>query len=372
MTTPAITAPAETGNKFEKFIGTLPPALQAHVKMQELLGRAHAAVLSQTAWGQKATPEVRSAVARYLAKHNLDPSHIDVLGGNLYRNHKYYLDQLGPMQQKGQVVYALYDHVEVDLRLDTLAGSKEDLETAEWARKEKARRAKERILHAIGEDAVSACIFRVKFRTEEGETEEITGAGFVYDTKTGDGKYRDPVGMGAPGKTAESRAARRSLRNAIPSLPAESRQRLDVMDADFEVLETTVAGKIDDGEGEDATKPKSVSLGEGVSFRPAGAAHLPLKVVDDPFLTEQTPLTKARALIVPGDKEKWGGNGGMQFGDVPPTVLQALYRWADAKISKAGAEGDEPEAEWVTWKQGAVLVLREQHKIEDPDSDLPF
>lgn len=383
---PAPAAPAaEAGSKFDKFIGTLPPALRAHLKVQELLGQAHAAVMSQTAWGKAAPPEVRQAVGRYLSKHGLDPSHIDVLGGNLYRNHRFYLDALAPMQHAGKVVYAMYDHIEVDLRLDTLAKSTDDPETAEWAKKEKARRAKERIIHAIGEDAVSACVFRAKFRTDTGgETDEITGVGFVYDTKKGDGGYKDPVGMGAPGKTAESRAARRCLRNAIPSLPAADRQRMEAMDADFEVLETTTAGKIPADPGEDPNRPAAVSLGDGATFRAAGNRYEPVKhLTADEYAGPRptpapepepvvSPLDQARALVIPGDKEKWGGHGGMPFGEVPPTVLQALYRWADAKIQKAGTDGQEPEADWVTWKQGAVLVLREQHKIDDPNADLPF
>jgi hypothetical protein len=375
----------KAASKFDKFIGTLPPGLRAHLKVQELIGQAHAAVLSQTAWGNKATPEVRAAVGRYLAKHNLDPSHIDVLGGNLYRNHRFYLDQLAPLQQAGKVVYAIYDHIEVDLRLDALMAST-DADTAKWAKDERSRRQKERIIHAIPEDAISACVFRLKLRTDDGgETQEITGAKPVFNNSA-----KDPVGTSNPHTTSESRAARRCLRNAIASLPPAQRQRMELMDADFEVLETTVAGKITDDREPDPTKPKQIDIGmgDGAKFRPAGHSHLPVKTVADPYADgpaagavpasdpnpsqEPSALDKARALVIPGEPAKWDGHGGKTFGEAPIAVLRAIYKWAAGKIDQAGSDGDEASDDLITWKHGAVLVLREVHKIEDPEGDLPF
>lgn len=271
--TPA-TPKEEKGKALEKFIGELPPALQAHVRMQALLARSHAAILSESAWGKKVAPEIRQKVAGYLAKHGLDVGEIDVLGGNLYRNHTFYLNRLTKLQREGLVEYAIYDHIGLDPRLDTLATQTDDPDAATWAKAERARRQRERIIHSVPDDAMAACVFRLLLK---GQSREITGAKFVVRSD------KDPVGNANPGVTAESRAARRCLKNAIPSLPDAEQKWMNAVDADFEVVAGELKMGIGDDERQDPDRPrlgavkplKQGGYEETTPVPPAGATPAP-------------------------------------------------------------------------------------------------
>jgi hypothetical protein len=161
-------------------------------------------------WGKGLSNEMQRAVAMYCRQNLLDPTEINVLGGNIYRNASYYLRRLSEMLDDGVIEYAKLDHVNYDARLEKLAKGTDD--DAAKARAELRRREGERIALNIPDAAAAAVIFRVKLK---GMDLEFTGAKWCG----GGTRKSDPVGDSFPVETAETRAVRRCMRFIASQLP---------------------------------------------------------------------------------------------------------------------------------------------------------
>jgi hypothetical protein len=194
-------------------IGELPAAVRAAVEQRKMLARA-AAELATTSWGAKLDMGVRVAVARWGEVQGVDiATEIDVLGGRIYKNTRYYYRKLGELEARGVVAYARADHVHADPRLAKLAGAKGP--NAEKAAEEMARREWERVLHGLPDEATGACVFRIGLRQPDGSVREVTGA-----KACGVPGKSDPVGTAHPMETSESRAMRRAMLKLAGEEPA--------------------------------------------------------------------------------------------------------------------------------------------------------
>lgn len=164
-----------------------------------------AAKMSEMNWGKGLDDMTRRAVAAYLERNRLDLTEVDVLGGNLYRNARYFKRRLAEMVEDGRVEYLKSDWVHKDARLDA--------HNDEWSTNEKTRRERVRIEYGIPDAAVGACVFRVKVR---GVDMEITAAKWCG----GGTRQRDPVGDQFPIESSETRACRRCMTLVASSIPA--------------------------------------------------------------------------------------------------------------------------------------------------------
>lgn len=164
-----------------------------------------AAKMSEMNWGKGLDEMTRRAVASYLERNKLDLTEVDVLGGNLYRNSRYYKRRLAEMVEDGKIEYIKSDWVHADKRLEVHAD--------EWSTTEKTRRDRVRIEYGIPEAAIGACVFRVKLK---GVSTEITAAKWCG----GGTRTADPVGDKFPMESSETRACRRAMTLVASSIPA--------------------------------------------------------------------------------------------------------------------------------------------------------
>lgn len=197
-----------------------------------------------TQWGKDMEESTLKALAGWAKHHGIDATEVTVLGGNPYIEASFYLRKLSEMGPD-LLDSARADHVEHDPRLDELANAPlpenvdaETLATAkanrEWARTESFRRTRERITHGLRDDAPAAVVYRVRLK---GIANEFVGADecglkLKRTIKKRDGgsftKDADPVGDENPRKTAETRAARRCLRQCVNVFPALSAQMREI------------------------------------------------------------------------------------------------------------------------------------------------
>ena len=200
-------------------VGNLPAAVQQQLELR----RAQNAVVAQIAgmnWGKALDIGTRRAVADWGQRFRVDvTTEIDVLGANIYLNARYYLRRLAELIARGVVEYAYADHVEDDPRLTKLGAEGEG---------ETTRRLRERIKHGIPDKATGAVVFRIKLNAL---TKEITGASWCG----GGTRKSDPVGEAEPVKTAESRAARRAVRQIASHLP-DVAQEIEAVATEAEVV----------------------------------------------------------------------------------------------------------------------------------------
>jgi len=205
MSVPVRTTPSETQRAREQMPDEAKRALDDRKQLHLV-----AAKISEMNWGKGLSNEMQRAVAMYCRQNLIDPTEIDVLGGNIYRNSRYYLRRLSEMTEDGLVEYAIPDHVHADKRLVELAKGAD--ERAEKARKELARREDIRIQMNIPDAAVAAVVFRVKLKN--------TPVEFAAAKWTGGGTRKsDPVGDTFPVETAETRACRRVMRYIASQVP---------------------------------------------------------------------------------------------------------------------------------------------------------
>lgn len=189
-----------------------------------------AAKMSEMNWGQGLDEMTRRAVAAYLERHHLDVTEIDILGGNLYRNSRYYKRRLGELVEDGLVEYTKSDWVQMDHRLEAMAKDNAlDAEDRDWAARESARRTRIRIEYGIPDKAVGACVFRIKLRSLN---EEMTAAKWAGG---GTQKKADPVGDAFPMESSESRACRRAMLLCSSSIPSLKWQEDEATDDGLEL-----------------------------------------------------------------------------------------------------------------------------------------
>lgn len=189
-----------------------------------------------TQWGKDLDDAVARAMAAWCKRHDIDATEVSVLGGSPYIEASYYLRKLSEMDAD-LLEYARADHVERDPRLEEMAKIEIPTTADEaqkafllgqraWAMGEGFRRQQERITHGLTDLAPAAVVFRVKRRGVEGEFTGADECG-LRKTKRVWNKFKnewqektaDPVGDENPRKTAESRAARRCLRQVISTFP---------------------------------------------------------------------------------------------------------------------------------------------------------
>jgi hypothetical protein len=200
--------------------------------------------LRNKTWGKDVGEEGLKALVLWCEKRGMEAAmEVDVLGGNIYLNHKFYLRKLAQKIDAGLIEYAVADHVEYDERLERLAND-DNVPADQRARfqAEHYRRVMERIVHKLPDTAKAAVVYRVKVR---GMTTEVTGAkavgGFRGKRKNRDGKEvdKDPVGEEFPAETAESRAARRACRQIIDAFP-DLKAEMDVIEAEAKLVAVEV------------------------------------------------------------------------------------------------------------------------------------
>lgn len=177
---------------------------------------AVAAEIAKLSWGQNMSQTTARAVADWGLQHRVDVlTEVDVLGGRLYLNARFYIRKLADLIAAGRVEYAEADHVNEDKRLDT------------WP-EERERRTRERIKHQIPDNAAGACVFRVKL---VGMEREIVGVEWCGGPDGG----KDPVGAAEPAKTSETRAARRAIRLIASHVPTLKREVAEIEYAAAEI-----------------------------------------------------------------------------------------------------------------------------------------
>jgi hypothetical protein len=198
-----------TQSKTQKAIGNLPPEIQAAVELRRAQNIV-AAQLSESSWGKGMDRETRRAVAEWGRRHGIDvTTEIHVLGGNVYLNSAFFLHRLAKMVERGQVEYAVADHVECDPRL---------VEFPEEAK----RRTLERVRYQLPDNAKSAVVARIKLNNTAVEFSAAKWCGGRGNNKHGNPK--DPIGDEFPVETSESRAFRRCLKLLVSHIPDEVRR----------------------------------------------------------------------------------------------------------------------------------------------------
>lgn len=201
---------------------TLSPEQQRIVEER----RAHGLMVQQirgTVWAKDFSPETMRAVATWAAANNVEPvTEIEVLGGRLYLNARYYERKLSELAGLHQIDYAKPIWCHVDKRVEALASSGD-----EEMKAESRRRLKLRIEYALPDEADAACVYEIKHRNM---TEPVRGAkahvpGKKKTIKKKDGGSftvdADPVGDQSPFETIETRALRRAmlkLKEAFPGI----------------------------------------------------------------------------------------------------------------------------------------------------------
>lgn len=185
-------------------IGDLPPAIQQAIRLRRMANQA-AAELAKLSWGANIGRDTARAISEWGRVYRVDVTQeIDVLGNKVYLNAKYYLRRLSELVDAGLVEWAYADHINVDERMADLG---------EEGKAEATRRLTERVKYNVPEKATAVVAFRVKLRSLTQETVGVNWAG-------GGVRKSDPVGDAEPVKTAESRAARRCLRQLVSHVPA--------------------------------------------------------------------------------------------------------------------------------------------------------
>lgn len=253
-----MTAPETPAKKYE--LSPRTQAILADKKGQtEMLAR-----ISEMNWGKGMSYDMRRALGSYLRRNGLDPREIHVLGGNLYRNGKYWLRKLSELVQAGHVEYARIQFINHDPRIEqdveTYKALAADLtlseeERGKYAAHRDASRAEMmlrrdlRIAHRVPEEAAAAAVAIVKVKWMDAE---VSGCKFIVvgrKKQTRDGpKVADPVGEEFPTETVETRAWRRCLRIVASTNPALKAIEEDLRDDELgisEGLQEIAAGEQD-------------------------------------------------------------------------------------------------------------------------------
>jgi hypothetical protein len=206
-------------------IGDLPPEIQQALELRKQRNLV-AAQIAGMSWGEKIDLDTRRAVADWGQQFRVDvATEIYILGNRIYPNANLYLRRLGEMAADGLVEYAVPDHIEDDPRLKQLGPEGEG---------EYTRRLRERIRWSVPDAAKCAVVFRVKLYSMEREVVGVKWTG-------GGTRKNDPVGEAFPVETAESRAARRCMRQLTSHLPPEQRNAIDVIDRSVDALSARIA-----------------------------------------------------------------------------------------------------------------------------------
>lgn len=286
--------------------------------------KAHGLMVQQirgTIWAKEFDHDTIRAVAAWSRENDVDPvTELDVLGGRIYINARYYERKLGGLIAAGQIEYARGEWVHVDPRLEKLA----DLGDEE-ARAESRRRLMLRVEHNLPDDADAACIYRIKHRAM---AEEVTGAKAhvpgkkrTLKKRDGTGTFTvdaDPVGDAAPMETIETRALRRAmlkLKEALPDMHVASSRDDDSIDLG-KVVAAEVTAIADDKAAHAPRRlaPITTEYDIPVATEPA---KVPLRVVESEE-TEEDVRRFEQELV---ERES---TGELALDDSRPTTRNAL------------------------------------------------
>jgi hypothetical protein len=223
QTDPITPAPADAAGKALTPARPVSPEVAAAKARRDIVKE-----IKGTLWGKDCTPEVAHAVARWSLDMGVDAvRHVELLGGKPYLNGDFYLEKAAPFVLSGEIRYEEPRFVHADPGLIQMANRKlEEVpewerEQVTWAREELFFRFQERANRGVPHDATGACVFVV--HTKSGTP--IVGVNWCggeskAKKKANGERYRgDPIGDAEPTKTAQTRAARRALRQIIEAFP---------------------------------------------------------------------------------------------------------------------------------------------------------
>jgi hypothetical protein len=263
MTSTAVTRPSDDPSG----VGLLPPEIRQALELRKTMNLA-AAELARTSWGKALDVPTRRAIADFGQKFNIDTAtEIYVLGGNVYVNGAFYLRKLSELIEAGRIIYAVADMIHVDPRLEEMADAGDERAIAE-----RTRRKFERIKFDVDDSAISACVVRIKPREID---VEVTGCKAIYDDKTSEGKYKDPIGNNFPMETVETRAYRRAMRKLASHIPAVA-DDVEKMERAAAVLSRSVQEfrERQDALGLSERVEEPLQISPGLSIKPGGGGKL--------------------------------------------------------------------------------------------------
>lgn len=241
----SVAVPGEAPVAPEKYgVGDLPPSIQQALQLRKMQNVV-AAELAKLSWGKNLEGTTLRAIAEYGRKFRIDPTtELDVLGGRLYPNARYYLRRLAEKVTEGEIQYAVADHIHVDPRLIEMARQAPPEGASageaalyagfrEQAIRELGRRQAARVEYNVPDAATAAVVFRVKHRKLDREVVGVKWCG-------GGTRKNDPVGDQFPVETAESRAARRAMRQLVSHMPTYA-EEYAAMEAEGVKIEAKIA-----------------------------------------------------------------------------------------------------------------------------------
>jgi hypothetical protein len=306
--------------------GTLPPQAVAILEDRKILNRMSREIMNLS-WGKQLDAVAAQSIAEYARRYGMDPArHLDLLGGKLYPNAQYYIEQGAQLMQAGVVSSVRQQHIEADARLAArytnlraweAEAKKEgrEADAADYARQ--AREARQEILERerlriqfnVPEKAAAAVVTWI---TLAGQQEPVAGCNWAG----GGVKQRDPVGDAEPSKTAESRSARRAWRQLVQICPALS-DRVATVDEDGKHVTAVIAESRARFDQVEANAPRLTSTSEvGERLLQAGDTgygdDMPLSAEavramadSDPYaLDDAEPAPRAAAPAIPPDAEQ--------------------------------------------------------------------
>jgi hypothetical protein len=209
--------PAATENVagFNQLPDTIKTALQLRAYQRTTIE-----AIAKTNWGKNMDAYTARNIAAWALQYGIDAAtEIEVLGGNIYLNAKFYLRGLAHMIAAGRVEYIILEHIEADPRL---ADFPEEAKKRQWAR----------IENQVPEAAVSAVVAHIKLKGVPVEFVGCKWAGGRGKRQTQNGeKFKDPIGEEFPVETSETRAIRRAMRMMISHVPDEARRHEEIADS---------------------------------------------------------------------------------------------------------------------------------------------
>jgi hypothetical protein len=256
--------------------------------------------IASLSWGKDMTPAGRAAIGHWCANNFIDAeTEIDVLGGRLYLNARYYLNRMQPLMRAGIVAYFYADNISPDPRLAAMAAwnpaeESDDVVRARMAEfrqraaVEDMRREWERIEHKVPEAAEVAYVGRLRFTDMAREltgckwwvpnaTMRIQGRNGAFD------KQKDPISDSGFGvETVETRALRRVARLAAGQLPSTHPARMEMEGAERGLRALT------DGPLAEARNRAAMEAAEEARRR-----MTPLVAPPDPYALDNAPAMRA-------------------------------------------------------------------------------
>jgi hypothetical protein len=292
--------------------GVLPPEAARLIAERKAVNAVSRAIMGMS-WGQQLDANTAQAIAEYARRYGMDPArHLDLLGGKLYPNAQYYIEQGAALMQAGLVASVRQQHIEADARLTARyerlreweqeaidAGRKEDAyqyaQDARDARQEILERESLRIRFNVPEKAAAAVVTWI---TLVGQQEPIAGCNWAG----GGVKQRDPVGEAEPSKTAESRSARRAWRQLVRVCP-ELTERIATVDEDGKAVSAVIAESRQRFEQVESDAPRLTSSAEVGALMPGHEAGYSYNLPTEEELSASSPAPRAETPAILPDSE---------------------------------------------------------------------